>query len=445
MGLKTLPENVERVLKENEADDFVIERNKRLGWPMPPHYAQTSTSNMIESGPAPQTTTATNVSGQPNVAAPSALSVINGGSSSNMLALNHRPSEDSIDSLLSSLTGSVSSPSDADLTKSVSPPLEVHFLTSPPSVNDSVFTPDSRLSRPSPGSTHYSSVSSVVSPPSSVLSDVSNGVHTQFKQSSLDEGFSSGYSFSPSSVLSDYTNSPTNAQSSNNSLPLDSDNQSSLANTYSSSFHPQNTMAPNAQEVYTNGTGFDSTLFNQSSLPFQNGLSASGGNVSNHAMYEFTAGRQIASGNGLSTGVPSPHISVLSPPQHIHSNISIPTSNISSPHSTYSPHSNPTSYTSDSNTTYNPQRAGNPSLTNGVGTKGSGAQTLEQILSEVIELNRSSGIAGGYNKATNNQGTISVECEVHADTSGQSINGGLMNGGIAMGTTEVDDIMQQFL
>ena len=67
---------------------------------------------------------------------------------------------------------------------------------------------------------------------------------------------------------------------------------------------------------------------------------------------------------------------------------------------------------------------------------------MEQILSEVIELNSFSGSVVGRNKAANSQGTISVECEVHAD---MTFNGGLMNGGVAMGNTEVDDILQQFL
>ena len=451
MGLKQLPETVKRVLKQNEADDFVIERNKRMGWPMPPHYAQTTTSDQMETGPSPletQSTMAPGVGNQINVVTPTALSVINGGSSADVGVLNHRPSEDSLDSLVSSLTSSVSSPFDADSTNVYSP-LEVHSLTSPPSVNDSVFTPDSRLSRPSPGSTHYSSLSSVVSPPSSVLSGSSNGLHTQFNHSSVN-GLSSGYSFSPNSVLSATTHSPTNAQPSNHAHSLDTHNHPStntftnLANAYTSIHpNPQNTLAPNAQDIYTNGTIYDPTLFHQSSLPLQNGLLDSGaGNVANHAVYEFSAGRQVASTNGLSsshtTSVPPSHSSVLSPSQHIHSNVPSPVSNVSSPRSAYSPHP---SHTSDSSITYDPQRVANSSSlahTNGTG----GDQTLEQILSEVIELNSFSGSVVGRNKAANSQGTISVECEVHADT---TFNGGLMNGGVAMGNTEVDDILQQFL
>ncbi|XP_064394272.1 circadian locomoter output cycles protein kaput-like [Halichondria panicea] len=408
LGLKSLPELMKRVLTENEADDFVIQRNKKLGWPVPDNLQERSKflEKIIQSLSANGADTQSLqpelklVENQPSIDQSLVVQPLlqeqtpieptffqQNGYQTQGITNIHSPSN-SVNSLLSPV-GSRLDEFAHSLT-TLPPP---HTLTSSHSF---VSSPDSVLSL-DPYSYQSSLTTSVVSPPSvssNASSTTPNTPNPSFNNGLMDPSLfdTNGINFAHTQTALNPVNFDPSVQ---NALSFVSQNFAQVSNT--------STFPLNGSSMASNGTT-------------QN----TGQNVHSNPLQEFSVQNSVhplnktTSSSSLASSVPSPQYPSIAPS---------PVSNPISPEQAFS--SPETDCLGHILSDYN-----------GMGMPISPDQffqstendSLEQILSDMISLNQEGG-------------QLSVECKVY----GNGDIRGYGDSGISEGNPEAEDVIQQFL
>lgn len=385
MGLKELPGRSKRILKQNDADDFVVKRNLEMGLPLLQHSSQNMTSD-----PSTQATS--------SMATGPAVRGWEQGSLDSLLGEN-------ISSETAPLSSSVTAPHLSggfipwDVS-SFSPPgtLEGHtpspstlstYTPSPGTLNEHTPSPGTlNTYAPSPGTTYTHTLTSGTQ-------------HT-----SVNEDLS-GSAYSPDSGVADCEGSPLDASpSAQHHAPFSGTDHAHILNTF---IPHQNMFSLTTQQNPFPLSGTDSNQ-HLTGLSVRNGCA-----FGNEHMTSHMTNSPLLFGTRNSSSL---HQSAFQSSQH----------QIPSPHS-MPPHQ------SHSSISYTPQREAPLSNLSNEDAHQLYDDTLATILGEAIQLNSS---AGG--NATP-QGTISVECEV----SGRSFNGGDLHSDPPLGNTEVAEILEQFM
>lgn len=416
VGLSTLPGKVKRVLTENTADDFVIQRNKKYGWPIPANLQERAkvleqmASNIKENGRPDQAVAMSATDSAPpqqndlHTAFVSALpsNQINQqdgylGKASIVTDI-HSPSSVGDSPVGSGLDGYTLSRSHPFPSSHLHTLTASHSLGSPP---DSVQLFDTHSSNPSPLST------AVMTPPPITSNNLTSNGFTASNQPlvppfvdqsnslpQVEQISSDGFDFTPfaQNVSGEADFFPQNFSNSS----LDSFNSLSTPSQLPPA-HPI-TYPQQSNSIHSYASS-------------QNGVHDV--TVSNHPLSKTTSVSSLAS-------------SVASPQNP---------SEFSSPHPSHN-----TPLTSDQPYQIPDTQCLEHILSEADHTPVSPEQvflstandSLEQILNDMISLNKVGG-AGGR---------ISVECEVHTDSGVRGMEGVT---GFAVGSNEAEDVIQQFL
>ena len=407
VGLSALPGQLKRVLTENDADDYVIWRNKELGWPIP-DVLQQRARELEQKLPSPQN------GSQSQAGSPDSATLSSDSAHQQNGYLGQSPTQ--TDALSPSSVGDTLSPLGSgmdgySLSNSLALPPS-HSLTSPP---DSVVSIDHLSSNPSPISTNNGTTTGLngFSTSSQPLVPLPNDQSHALTQ--VDSG---GFDFTPfaQNVSSDVNLSPKTVSSdivfSSSQTSLDPSLQLSTPSQPSHAHHTLNTPTQNSPHSYTpSQNGFHGTTLPTHPLNKTTSLSslassvASPQNFSNCSSPQSSQGTPVTPSQGT-TLTPSQGTPLT--PNHLPDTECLDHILSGSDHAPISPEQVFLTTENDS---------------------------LEQILSDMISLNQGGGSVGV------GSGRISVECEVHSSGG----VGGYQNGGFPISNTDADDVIQQFL